>query len=100
MKLITVNLQSFSDIITNSSSELFCVIDGDIERLKSAEAAIGGWFREYDCECEITENDDNIMQLRCYLSINLEDWDIYHYAVKTKLDKLFGENNYEINFFD
>ena len=107
MKLnFLINLQSFSNIITNSSSELFCVIDGT-DNIKSLIEAI---FKDWDnnnkwhyggevCGCEIQtirelydsiENDyDNIQ----YIEYFSDKWEIFD--IKTIKEKLHEYIQYD-----
>lgn len=55
MKII-IPIQSLSDIITNSSSELFCVVfDTDTQKYKSI---IESWFNDYDYGFDVEISDD------------------------------------------
>lgn len=63
--LCTVNLHSIVDVITNSSTELFCVVKAKSE--KEIKQVIDKILEE--CECEILQNDWE-------LSVQPhEDWD-------------------------
>lgn len=101
-----IDLQSFSDIITNSSSELFCIIYGTDKIKKLLEST----FKEWDnndkwywggeaCGCEIQtirelydniENDyDNIQ----YIEYFSDKWEIFD--IKTIKEKLHEHIQYD-----
>ncbi len=69
MKII-LSIQSISDLITNSSSELFCRIEGnDIEKIYKLLDPIFGWYQEYEV--------DPVIELREKENIDEEYLDDY-----------------------
>lgn len=105
MKII-IKIQSISDIITNSSSEVFCTITGkDIE---SIYQVLKPFFPGYDSEVEPTMNyyekgewddEDSYPQIVIWMPYGFEGVTTFYKAgLKTFLDQAIGENNYNIDY--
>lgn len=76
--LLRINIQSFSDVITNSSSEIFCTITGD------------------DSDLEPTLHmEDNIITL--WLPYGEYAVEFYKEGLEAILDKYF-KDNYKIEY--
>lgn len=95
-KLITVNIHSIIDIITNSSTEIFCTIKGStIERVNEV---IEQLMSEMECEaCHIWadehyEEDEDGKEIKNPLIVDVwYDYEIYREPckyIKTKLHEL------------
>lgn len=105
-----IKIQSVSDIITNSSSEVFCRIESDNHLVKIADLlcdAISSKY-SYDPECEpvcrLRYKEDEWESLKGFPEqwVEIEvpyGWtgrEFYTIALPAVLDKLVGENNYKI----
>lgn len=102
---IVVKVQSISDIITNSSSEVFCTITGkDIEAIAELLKPL---FSEHDpdlypCmdfydEDEWDEGHPGLIQISLpygYDGIT----EFYRSGLEAILDQTIGENNYDIDY--
>ena len=106
MLLIQFNIQSVSDIITNSSSEVFCTITG--KDTKSIYEVLSPLFKgdpdyapflEYWEEGEYDEDTPEMVQLNIPYSCSGVT-EFYKAGMEALLDKYFGEGNYEISYED
>jgi hypothetical protein len=104
MKLI-VQIQSVSDIITNSSSEVFCTITGkDIEAVYQVLEP----FFPGDSEMEPTisyyekgewDDEDSPPQVIIWMPYGFGGITTFYRAgLKAFLDQAIGENNYSIDY--
>ena len=101
---IKINIQSISDIITNSSSEVFCTITG--KDAKNIYETLSPLFRgdpdsapflEYWEEGEYDEDLPEMVQLNIPYSCSGVS-EFYKAGMEALLTKYFGEGNYEINY--
>ena len=84
-----INIQSFSDIITNSSSELFCINDGNKEICNLLETIFKDWndkrmwsWGGEACGCEIEtikEQYENLKNFDEQYIIYYNEWTIENY---------------------
>lgn len=105
MHLIQINIQSVSDIITNSSSEVFCTITGkDIEAIADLLRPL---FSDNDPELypfidfwnEGEWDEGSPAQIQISIPYGYEGVeDFYKAGIEALLDKHFGENNYSIDY--
>ena len=96
--VIKIKMQSFSDIITNSSSELFCKIKG--KNLEEILNLIDPLFDyEYDYESRAYIEEEEPEYVKCYLSYTANP-KVHTIAINAILKEILGEGNYEIEFFD
>lgn len=109
MLVIKIPLQSVSDIITNSSSELFCTVKGGKQTLEMIAKVLKGLIDE--CNTHITFQDIYYCEMNGNVSVEpYVEWWIGHgleinkeflrKSVKAWLDDKIGEHNYEIEFID
>lgn len=99
MKII-INLQSWSDIITNSSSELFATItseDGDIsEEIYHIIDSLFGWNQEYELTPVVSYIEDT-KNIEIDLPYRLDTYKtFYKEGFKALLDEKIGKDNYKI----
>lgn len=94
---VDIKIQSFSDIITNSSSEVFCTITGnDTEAIYQL---LSPFFPGEDSEMEPTlslEEDNSILVWMPYGFDGVTTF--YRAGLKAFLDQAIGENNYSIDY--
>lgn len=94
MKL-RIKIQSFSDIITNSSSEVFCRISSDLfqkEILKLLKSLLPG--QDSDLEPTVTVFDDAV---EVSLPVDMyEQKEFYKAGIEAILEKYFSSEMYEI----
>ena len=108
-----IKIQSVSDIITNSSSEVFCRIESDNHLVRIADLLCGAISSHgYDPECEpvcrlrykedsywYSDEEKNKLPSE-WVEIEVPySWtgrEFYTIALPAVLDKLVGENNYKI----
>lgn len=110
-----IKIQSISDIITNSSSEVFCRIESANYLIKIADLLCGAISSSnYDPECEPVCRLMHKGKLGGDYDIDKfpEQWveievpygwsgrEFYTIALPAVLDKLVGENNYKITYDD
>ena len=93
---IKIYIQSWTDIITNSSSELFCVIRAvppiiqDINHFL-VSLGIGGWCYNFD-------DDQSCIEFSTEIGEHAQDMpDIVVPLLRKVLTDKFGENGYEID---
>ena len=102
---VVIKVQSISDIITNSSSEVFCTITG--KDLEAIAELLKPLFLEHDpdlypCidfydEDEWDEGHPGLIQISLpygYDGIT----EFYRAGLKAILDQTIGENNYDIDY--
>ena len=102
---IDIKIQSISDIITNSSSEVFCTITG--KDLEAIAELLKPLFSEHDSdlypcmdfydEDEWDEGYPGLIQISLpygYDGIT----EFYRAGLKAILDQTIGENNYDIDY--
>lgn len=94
--LLRINIQSFSDVITNSSSEIFCTISGTdldaiYELLKPLFPAGYGYS---DMEPTLYKEDDSVALWLPYGEYAVE---FYKEGLEAILDKYF-KDNYKIEY--
>lgn len=92
--LLRINIQSFSDIVTNSSSEIFCTITGDnlVEIYELLKPLLPG----YDSEMEPTlYMEENAVTL--WLPYGEYVVEFYKAGLEAILDKYF-KDNYKIEY--
>lgn len=103
---IVIKIQSVSDIITNSSSEVFCTITG--KDTKSIYEILSPLFKgdpefapylDYWEENEYDEGAPEMITLNIPYSC-LEVSEFYKEGIEALLTKYFGEGNYEIDYED
>lgn len=108
---IDIKIQSISDIVTNSSSEVFCTITSpDIETIhKLLEPLIPSWdhecsptldfYKKGEYEYDLDEyNEDPFIQIR--IPYGIDCYDFYKAGLEAILDKQIGNGNYTINYAD
>ena len=104
MKII-INIQTISDIITNSSSEVFCTITG--KDVKAIYQVLEPFFPGNDDEFEPTmsyyeegECDENSPpQVAIWMPYGFDGVTTFYKAgLKAMLDELIGKNNYKIDY--
>ena len=87
--LLRINIQSFSDVITNSSSEIFCTITGD--DLKAIYDLLKPILPGRDSDLEPTLHmEDNIITL--WLPYGEYAVEFYKEGLEAILDKYFKDN--------
>lgn len=92
--LLRINIQSFSDVITNSSSEIFCTITGD--DLKAIYDLLKPILPGRDSDLEpILHMEDNIITL--WLPYGEYAVEFYKEGLEAILDKYF-KDNYKIEY--
>ena len=108
-----IKIQSVSDIITNSSSEVFCRIESDNHLVRIADLlcdAIGSNNYDPECEpvCRLIYKEDSYWYSDEEKNKLPSEWveievpyswtgrEFYTIALPAVLDKLVGENNYKI----
>lgn len=103
---IKVKIQSVSDIITNSSSEVFCTITG--KDTKSIYEILSPLFKgdpelapylDYWEENEYDKGAPEMIHLNIPYSCS-EVSEFYKAGIEALLTKYFGEGNYEIDYED
>lgn len=102
---VVIKVQSISDIITNSSSEVFCTITG--KDTKSIYEVLSPLFKEgyYDDapfldyweEGEYDEDSPEMVQLNLPYSCSGAP-EFYKAGMEALLTKYFGEGNYTIEY--
>lgn len=103
---VVIKIQSISDIITNSSSEVFCTITGkDIE---AAYQVLKPFFPGEDSEMEPTisyyekgewDDEDSPPQVVIWMPYGFDGVTTFYRAgLKAFLDQAIGENNYDIDY--
>lgn len=105
MLRINIKLQSVSDIITNSSSEVFCTITGkDVESIYSL---LKPFFPGDDSEMEPVlsyyekgEWDEESPEIAViWMPYGFDGVTTFYRAgLKALLDELIGENNYSVDY--
>lgn len=94
---IDIKIQSISDIITNSSSEVFCAITG--EDVEAIYQLLSPFFPGEDSEMEPTlslEEDNSVLVWMPYGFDGVTTF--YRAGLKAFLDQAIGENNYSIDY--
>lgn len=100
---VVIKVQSISDIITNSSSEVFCTITG--KDTKSIYETLSPLFNgdpdyapflEYWEEGEYDEDTPEMIQLNIPLGSGVPEF--YKAGMEALLTKYFGEGNYTIEY--
>lgn len=92
--LLSINIQSFSDVITNSSSEIFCTITGD--NTEAIYNLLKPLFPGYDSDLEpVLYEEDNSVSL--WLPYGDQPIEFYREGLKAVLDKYF-KDNYKIEY--
>lgn len=105
MKII-INIQTISDIITNSSSEVFCTITGkDVEAIYQM---LKPFFPGNDSEFEPTmsyyeegewDDENSPPQVTIWMPYGFDGVTTFYRAgLKAMLDELIGKNNYKIDY--
>lgn len=101
---VKIKVQSISDIITNSSSEVFCTITS--KDIKSIYETLSPLFKgdpecspylDYWEENEYDEGAPEMIQLNIPYSCSGVP-EFYKAGIEALLTKYFGEGNYEINY--
>lgn len=112
-----IKIQSVSDIITNSSSEVFCRIESDNHLVKIADLlcnaiSSGGYDPEYEPVCRLRYKDEPYWYsdkekdklptqwVEIEVPYGWSGREFYTIALPAVLDKLVGENNYKIIYED
>lgn len=94
---VVIKIQSISDIITNSSSEVFCTITG-----KDAEdiyQILAPYFPGEDCEMEPTLSLEEDNSVSIWMPYGFDGVTTFYRAgLKAFLDQAIGENNYSIDY--
>ena len=102
-QVIIIKIQSISDIITNSSSEVFCTITGkDIEAIAELLRPL---FSEHDPDLypymDFYDKDEWDKGYPGLIRLSLPygyDSTFYKAGLKAILDQAIGENNYSIDY--
>lgn len=94
--LLSINIQSFSDVVTNSSSEIFCTITGNdldsiYELLKPLFPSSYGYS---DMEPTL-DMEDGVITL--WIPYGEQPVDFYRAGLEAMLDKHF-KDNYKIEY--
>lgn len=102
---IAIKIQSISDLITNSSSEVFCTITGN--DLDAIWKVLNPLFPGFDEECcpvidlfeagEWDEDNPAMIQIRFPNYIDGIS-DFYHMGLEHILDQNIGRDNYTIKY--
>ena len=96
---IKIKIQSVSDVITNSSSEVICKIDSNDEEIKkSIYELLSDLLPGDDSEMEPTINiwDDKIV-----VDIPIDQWNntaFFRAGIEAILNEKFGKENYTIDY--
>lgn len=92
---IDIKIQSFSGVITNSSSEVFCTIDSyNLGKIYDLLKPL--FSGEFDIEPTITIEDETIL---IWLPYGFEgSVEFYRAGLRALLDQHIGENNYKIHY--
>lgn len=96
---IKIKIQSISDIITNSSSEVICKIDSNNEEIKkSIYELLSDLLPGDDSEVDPTVNiwDDKIV-----IDVPVDQWNnisFYRAGIEAILNEKFGKENYTIDY--
>lgn len=92
--LLSINIQSFSDVITNSSSEIFCTITGD--NTEAIYDLLKQLFPGCDSDLEpvLYEGDNSVSLWLPYGEYAVE---FYKAGLEAVLDKYF-KDNYKIEY--
>lgn len=90
-----INIQSFSDIITNSSSEIFCTINGNRDIINTVYSILERLFsksEDSDLEPVITHNlySDNIDSINLSLPHSMSNCTDFY---KAGIEAILGKNN-------
>ena len=103
---VAIKIQSISDIITNSSSEVFCTITG--KDLEVAYQVLKPFFPGEDSEMEPTmsyyekgewDDEDSPPQVVIWMPYGFDGVTTFYRAgLKAFLDQAIGENNYSIDY--
>jgi len=103
---IKILIQSFSNIITNSSSELFCKVHG--KDLSDIEYILDTIFSDCDTSASIVDEVydrelDEYVSCTPYVEFNLGchldlEGDLVKLVIEHKLNKSIGEGNYIIEY--
>ena len=103
---VVIKVQSISDIITNSSSEVFCTITG--KDLEVAYQVLKPFFPGEDSEMEPTmsyyekgewDDEDSPPQVVIWMPYGFDGVTTFYRAgLKAFLDQVIGENNYSIDY--
>jgi hypothetical protein len=96
---IKIKIQSISDLITNSSSEVFCRINSDDPEIKKQilgllENLIPGLEAEYEPAVRVWDGEIVLELPNDYWSSRA----FYRAGLEAILKEKFGENNYTINY--
>lgn len=105
MDKILINIHSMVDLITNSSTELFCYVKGKTK--KQVEDILSSIMDEFGCTAVEFDVDDDCWfwdeekgeeyQDKNVVSINW-DYEIYHKPckmIRNRLEEVFGEFKYD-----
>ena len=101
---VDIKIQSISDIITNSSSEVFCTITG--EDIKSIDEFLSPLFKGdpdyspflyYWEENEYDEDTPEMIQVNIPYSCS-GAYEFYKVGIEAVLDKYVGDKNYQIEY--
>ena len=92
-----IKIQSISDIITNSSSEVFCTITGkDVEAIYQL---LSPFFPGEDSEMEPTLSLEEDNSVSIWMPYGFDGVTTFYRAgLKAFLDQAIGENNYNIDY--
>lgn len=92
--LLRINIQSFSDVITNSSSEIFCTISGDdlVGIYELLEPLLPGYDSEMEPTLHMEEN-----AITLWLPYGDSPTEFYKAGLEAILDKHF-KDNYTIEY--
>lgn len=95
VKKYLIPIQSFSDVITNSSSEIFCTITGD--DLQAIYKLLKPLFPGYDSDLEpvLHQRDNNSISL--WIPYGESAIEFYREGIEAILDKYF-KDNYTIEY--
>lgn len=95
---VDIKIQSISDIITNSSSEVFCTITGkDVE---SIYQVLSPFFLGDDSEMDPTLcYDEDSGSVQVWMPYGYDGITTFYRAgLKAVLDQAIGENNYSVEY--
>lgn len=98
---IVIKLQSFGDVITNSSSEVFCTITSN--SFEELVKILKPLFPGFDSDLEPTMCIHNIDNDKACVSINFPHGmmgheDFYKHGLAAILDQHIGSENYTITY--
>ena len=99
--IVDIKIQSFGDVITNSSSEVFCIITSN--RFEELVEILKPLFPGFDSDLEPTMDIHNRNSDKASISISFPHGmmgheDFYKQGLTAILDRYIGSENYTITY--